>query len=426
MTGYTAYESPSSDALYSADSLASLTIRDSIDLLTKFPPILPDKTLRVVGWSQNVPATDNFFLARHSIPSLKDVRQFLGDQPEKFAQGYRGVVVEAKGEIMHSLSCYHSSSLSTPFHVGEVHIVHFSVGRRWSNALLFRSQMTNLSNVIETVRTHTLLDPGDLADLLQCTANVELHGLPPDLDAPQLSALYELLGENWLGERVLDACTHLVTLELQSSGSDRSDSDRPSSLFLPSIFDVQLGNAYNARHLSNTLKALRESLLADLPDIIAFTFNKRSVHWAPCVVSTKDLIVYQGDSLGWAADKAMLEKLQWFLADVTDTQGRWTEQALNVPNQGRGSGSCGIVALNAIHAFIDPSVPSWRPEDAAMHRRTWLKKLLLFHLNSVRAANEVSPWYDSHKPSAEVLSLGASEPVSCRLSRTCSSHSGRV
>jgi len=161
-------------------------------------------------------------------------------------------------------------------------------------------------------------------------------------------------------------------------------------MILPSIFDVQLTNAYNAQHLSTTLKDLRDSLLTDLPDIIAFAFNKRSVHWAPCVVSTKDLIVYQGDSLGWAADKTMLAKLQWFLADVTDVQGQWTEKPLTVPNQGLDSGSCGIVALNAIHTFIDPSVPLWRQEDATMHRLTWLKKLLQFHLASVRSIDEVS------------------------------------
>ena len=76
------------------------------------------------------------------------------------------------------------------------------------------------------------------------------------------------------------------------------------------------------------------------------------VDWAPCVVLTKELIVYQGDSLGWAADKTMLAKLQWFLADVTDVQGQWTEKPLTVPNQGLDSRSCGIIALNAIHTFI--------------------------------------------------------------------------
>jgi hypothetical protein len=258
--------------------------------------------------------------------------------------------------------------------------------------LLFRNQTTKLSDVVETVQTHSLLDPGDFDALLQCSASAELHGLPTDLDAPLLSALHELLGENWLGERVLDACTHQVTIGLpcQPSGSDRSESSPPSSMILPSIFDVQLTNAYNAQHLSTTLKDLRDSLLSDLPDTIAFAFNKRSVHWAPCVVSTKDLIVYQGDSLGWAADKTMLAKLQWFLADVTDVQGQWTEKPLTVPNQGLDSGSCGIVALNAIHTFIDPSVPLWHQEDATMHRLTWLKKLLQFHLASVRSIDEVS------------------------------------
>jgi hypothetical protein len=107
-TSYTAYESSPADLLFSADSLASLTIRQSIDVFAKFPPVLREKTLRLVGWSQKIPPTDNFFLAGNSIPCLKDVRQFLGDQPEKFSQGYRGVVIEADGEMVQLISrCHH-------------------------------------------------------------------------------------------------------------------------------------------------------------------------------------------------------------------------------------------------------------------------------------------------------------------------------
>ena len=246
--------------------------------------------------------------------------------------------------------------------------------------------------MIQTVRTHRLLDSHDLEALLHCTAAAELRGLPPDLDSPELMRLHELLDENWLGERVLDACTHQITLEVQSSGPDRSESNHLPPLILPSIFNVQLTNAYNEKRLSKTLKDLRESLLADLPAYIAFAFNKRGMHWAACVVSTQNFVVYQGDSLGWVADETMLAKLQWFLADVTDMQGRWTEKALPVPNQGRDTVSCGIFVINAIHAFIDPSVPLWRQEDAATHRHNWLRKLLLFHLASIRALDVVSSY----------------------------------
>ena len=97
--GFTAYESSPLDIAFSAGSLATLTIQESLDLLAKFPPVLPDKTLRVVGWSKAVPEADNFFLVNHSIPSLKDIRQFLGDGPETFAQGYHGVVVEVQGSL---------------------------------------------------------------------------------------------------------------------------------------------------------------------------------------------------------------------------------------------------------------------------------------------------------------------------------------
>jgi hypothetical protein len=65
----------------------------------------------------------------------------------------------------------------------------------------------------------------------------------------------------------------------------------------------------------------------------------------------KDRIVQQGDSLGWDGDEEMLNKVKWFLHDVAEVQGKWTEGSLVIPNQGCDSGSCGIVALSTIESF---------------------------------------------------------------------------
>ncbi|KAJ7940009.1 hypothetical protein B0H13DRAFT_1850209 [Mycena leptocephala] len=76
-------------------------------------------------------------------------------------------------------------------------------------------------------------------------------------------------------------------------------------------------------------------------------------------------VVYQGDSLGWDPDCAMLIKLRWLLGDVMESQGGWTEGSLSVPHQGAGSGSCGIVATSTIARFVDPELPEWTIASAA-------------------------------------------------------------
>jgi hypothetical protein len=94
---YSSYESSSEEVTFSSAYLANLTIQQCVDSAAKIPPVLPDDTVRLIGWSRTVPDTNHFLLVEDSIPSLNDIRKFLGDQPAQFAQGYRGVVIEAQG-----------------------------------------------------------------------------------------------------------------------------------------------------------------------------------------------------------------------------------------------------------------------------------------------------------------------------------------
>jgi Ulp1 family protease len=249
--------------------------------------------------------------------------------------------------------------------------------------------MDKVNSIIEAIRTHSLLGPDDFEALLQCRDIGELHGFPPecDFDVANFTSLHELLGENWIGECVLDTRAYQVMAELKSKN------DCPSVLILPTIFHTQLSNAYRDNRLSKHLKDLRDSLLADLPAFIAFIFNKRHCHWAPCIISTTELLVQQGDSLRWAPDESMLAMLRWFLGDVTEIQGTWKEKELPVPYQGPKSGSCGIIALNVIHTFIDHDAMPWCLERSSTFRHSWLRALLLHHLAAVQAEEKAVSFF---------------------------------
>jgi hypothetical protein len=123
---------------------------------------------------------------------------------------------------------------------GNVYLVHFRDARKWSNALLFHQRMIKLNSVVDAVRTHNLLGSDDFQAFLECPGMAQLHGFPSDLDVPAFVNLYELLDENWIGERVLDTRAYQIMMEINS----RADS--PFIRILPSIFHVQLTNAYRA------------------------------------------------------------------------------------------------------------------------------------------------------------------------------------
>ena len=156
-------------------------------------------------------------------------------------------------------------------------------------------------------------------------------------------------------------------------------------VILPSIFYSQLSVAYRSKTFSTPLKALRGSLLADLPRFVAFVLNKDHTHWAPCIFSLEDRVVRQGDCLKWSLDKELLAKMQWLLGDVTKLQAEWTEGKLDVPHQGPRSGSCGVVAFSAIYRFLVTDVTPWSPDLAAQFRHHWLAELVSHHLKAMKS-----------------------------------------
>jgi hypothetical protein len=277
---------------------------------------------------------------------------------------------------------YSPSVLNVLCPTGKTLCVHFHDVRLWSNALMFRQQQRKVNEILKTIRTHDLLNPLDFDAFCQCFVTAHLYGFPPA--SPTVFDLHELLDENWIGESILNARAYQIMQQTKMR------SDCPTVFTLPSSFHTRLTNEYCDQRLSPDLRDIRESLLNESPELFAFVFNKSNSHWATCIVSLKDCIVRQGDSLRWSPDVTMLAKLQWFLGDVADIQGEWVEKPLSVPYQGISSGSCGIVALNAIEVFVDPKAKLWSIEEAANFRRLWLRKLLLDHLKAKRSEEAVS------------------------------------
>jgi hypothetical protein len=267
--------------------------------------------------------------------------------------------------------------------IGTQYSIHFRDARLWSNVGLLRTKASGITAVAGTIQSQNLLDLKDYTAFLECSASTSLQGFPKSYSTPSFVHLHELLDENWIGERILDARGYQVMQAINEAVG-------PSTIvILPTIFHSQLTVAFRARKFSAALKALRGSLLTDLPRFLAFVFNKDLTHWAPCVVSLEDRIVQQGDSLHCDPDANMLAMVRWLLGDITREYGEWKEMMLTVPQQGVGSGSCGIVAMSAIERHIVQTSVPWSTHLATQFRHRWLGELVQHHLKAISSTNEV-------------------------------------
>jgi hypothetical protein len=100
-SGYAAYECAAREVDFSEDFIAELTVGDCMAPDFHIPLALPDGFVKLVDWSTDEPASDHFLLVDNKVPSLADVRVFLSDQPIKFRDGFRSVILEAQGVTLH-------------------------------------------------------------------------------------------------------------------------------------------------------------------------------------------------------------------------------------------------------------------------------------------------------------------------------------
>lgn len=206
------------------------------------------------------------------------------------------------------------------------------------------------------------------ASLNQHTVNTPLK-LPSVPDPPHLSALHDLIGENWLGEQVIDAYGSLMATRLG-----------PLITYIPSFNLFTMIQRYNdGMALNNTLKSIREDVLHRNPSFIAMVLNKSSCHWAAVLVSTRNRAVFHGDSLGFPPDENLVSVMKWMFDDVTDGEGSWTLAELPIAKQPAGSGSCGVISMDGIESFISGVLPCWSPEVSSLMRLRWMAIILHAH-----------------------------------------------
>jgi hypothetical protein len=276
------------------------------------------------------------------------------------------------------------------------HTVHFQDVRRWANAFNVSERINKIRTVVNSVKENELLSLAELETLMSFPVDGPLPGFPDSLDPPSLTSLHELLYENWLGERVIDAYLHIIGQQL--------DESYPGLIQLyDCYFHLELTSAFEKKKLTPQLRQLRDNILAKPPRIVAFFVNKDQVHWAPTATVLDDRLVLQGDSAGFQNNPRLRSMMEWLLSDIAPEDGPWSNGILATERQGPGSGSCAIASASSIvdfavesakqFGFSQPSIPissvipRWTNATSATVRFQWLRTLLLFAIDGSRFAS---------------------------------------
>ncbi|KAK3821046.1 MAG: hypothetical protein J3Q66DRAFT_326082 [Benniella sp.] len=180
--------------------------------------------------------------------------------------------------------------------------------------------------------------------------------------------------EEWIDDSAIDAIMETFSKKYDHWGT---------YFFVP----TQILNQYMRGNKSNPSTEYRNTILAmaskgkEAPstNVMAFAAAHWDSHWGVlCADFAKQVILF-----GHSTDKGVFPKrtheLQafktWLHSCGVEVKS-WAEERLNVAQQGDGSGSCGIVALNAIERRFDPAVELWTSESSKFHRLRYLRFLL--------------------------------------------------
>lgn len=253
--------------------------------------------------------------------------------------------------------------------------------QEWVSLNHLRTLIGPSREVLDALRSSDAFTPAALSQIEQLPISTPLslpfislvHG---EIGIETLSDSYPLLQSRWLTDKNLDARGRQIENEVNSANTQHSTSDRHYLLYLDSTFisllPAILSNPHHHQRLLDTIQNVA-------PKYLAFIYNKDEVHWASCVIDIDKGCIWEADSLGWGRPADVFRNIKKFLRMVVP-EVKFKLKTMTCPVQPPGSGDCGIIAMNTIQRFFDPSVTAWAVKRSDKMRLEWLVSRVHGHL----------------------------------------------
>jgi hypothetical protein len=177
------------------------------------------------------------------------------------------------------------------------------------------------------------------------------------------STLFFLRKEEWLDDSVLEIVLDYFRRLYSAGHGSQYGAQRGRNIFVP-LTTILWWNKHGFDS-----DYLVEGMDSERVEKVFFIVPLKN-HWGALCVDFKRRQIFYGDSLDKMFPCHIRETIvEWLLFLKVDL-AQWDSciRKFDVPQQPSGSGSCGVIACNAIERAINPYAPQWSGSTAACHR----------------------------------------------------------
>jgi Ulp1 family protease catalytic subunit len=243
--------------------------------------------------------------------------------------------------------------------------------------LLWASAQRNLDLLQKKLLTDINLTTQVSSVLSKLSWKDNIKGFPAQIPPEQLTSY---LTEIWLSDDHEDQMLHLLQNEITLQ-HPKSDTNITTTFFFRKLTQLYRDGTYNALEDGAWVQRKSQEFATGVYDIFATIVNIDNSHWVSIIVDFKASKILYGDSMGGAIDEDIEEILTWWTYYHTGV--KFTKAYLPITRQ-RDGFSCGLLAWNALAAYLLPNIHSLiDASDVAKERLKMFLQVVEQHDNQV-------------------------------------------
>jgi len=353
------------DVVYGDTWYSSISGQDLLNHIFPTPRNFTSKVLFKVPTASDLPLIDVIDISKlNKVPAsncISNAMERLANAESKFSEqgGVRPI-----GVLFQGLAWF---TVAATRHMRKVYEIKDFVDRLKPMLKWVRTEVKKYDQPLSTWLEDLLLSPGVMTRRICVTNTFNMS----------VYSLMTLHGESWIDDEVIAGIMTIF---------EQYNEDKKYLFLPPTLLQLWRGIIDSGRELDpSLLEWQKNSVKAGFTrNLFAVVLLNRN-HWGAVNVDLSKQEIAIGDSLNYPKPLNVMDViLRWIRHAGQDTK-LWKRHYVNfdLPSQSSSSGSCGIIAANAIENVINPRVQRWNQDTAIQHRIRFLSILTGRHRVSV-------------------------------------------